>query len=98
MAKSKGKGQKQNNVFHVANSRSIKAKNKAKPVKSTLKKINVSNNDKVSKVNKAFTELHKDVAQLKKMTASKAKPSQISKPTPEAPADVDNAADLLSQL
>ncbi|XP_018411278.1 PREDICTED: uncharacterized protein C8orf59 homolog [Nanorana parkeri] len=98
MAKTRGKGQKQNNVFHVANSKSVKAKNKAKAVKSSLKKITVYNKDKVSKVNKAFTELHKDVAQLKKTTASKPKPSQISKPTPEAPADVDNAADLLSQL
>ncbi|XP_040196612.1 ribosomal biogenesis factor-like [Rana temporaria] len=96
MAKSKGKLQKLSNVFHVTNGRSIKSKSKAKPVKSTLKKINVSNNDKVSKVNKAFTELHKGVAQLKKMTASKAKPNQISKPTPEA--DVDNAADLFPQL
>ncbi|KAM5157341.1 ribosomal biogenesis factor isoform 1-T2 [Mantella aurantiaca] len=98
MAKNKGKGQKQNNVFHVANSRSLKAKNKAKPVKSTLKKINVSNNDKVSKVNKAFTELHKDVTQQRKRTAPKAKPSQISKPMPQAPVDVENAADLLSLL
>ncbi|XP_072267080.1 ribosomal biogenesis factor [Pyxicephalus adspersus] len=98
MAKSKGKAQKQNNVFHVANSKSVKAKNKAKPVKSSLKKINVSNNDKVSKVNKVFTELHKDVAQLKKTTAAKLKSSQISKKVQAAPVDVDNATDLFSQL
>ncbi|XP_075069839.1 ribosomal biogenesis factor [Mixophyes fleayi] len=98
MAKSKGKGQKQKSVFHVANTRSVKAKNKAKPVKSNLKKINVSTSDKVSKVNKAFTELHKDVAQMKKVTALKSKKREIPKPTSEAPADVDIAADLFSQL
>ncbi|KAM9308050.1 ribosomal biogenesis factor [Gastrophryne carolinensis] len=98
MAKSKAKGQKPSNVFQVANTRSVKAKNKAKPVKSTLKKINVSNTDKVSKVNQAFSDLHKEVVQLKKASASQPKSSQISKPVPEAPADVDNAADLFSQL
>ncbi|XP_063780110.1 ribosomal biogenesis factor [Pseudophryne corroboree] len=97
MAKSKGKGQKQKNVFHVANTRSVKAKNKAKAVTSTLKKINVSSNDKVSKVNKAFTDLHKEVTQKKKAAASQPQRKEISKPS-DVPADVDNAADLFSQL
>ncbi|XP_075682171.1 ribosomal biogenesis factor [Rhinoderma darwinii] len=98
MAKSKGKGQKTKNVFHVANTKSVKAKNKAKPVMSNLKKINAATSDKVSKVNKAFTELHKNVAQAKKMSATVSKESQISRPTPKAPVDIDDATDLLSQL
>lgn len=98
MAKSKGKGQKQKSVFHVANTKSVKAKNKAKPVMSNLKKINAATSDKVRKVNKAFTELHKDVAQIKKTPAAVSKASKISRPTPEAPVDIDNATDLFSQL
>ncbi|XP_053322714.1 ribosomal biogenesis factor isoform X1 [Spea bombifrons] len=96
MAKSKGKAQKQKNVFHVANSKSVKVKNKAKSVKTNLKKITVTK-EKVSTVNTAFTGLHKEVAQLKKDRSSKPK-NQIPKKTLNAPADVDNAADLFSQL
>ncbi|XP_063307364.1 ribosomal biogenesis factor [Pelobates fuscus] len=99
MAKSKGKGQKQTSVFHVANSKSVKAKHKAKPVKTSLKKINIATKEKVSTVNEAFTELHKEVAQLKKKSQSSlAKSKKPSKQTAEPPADVDNAADLFSQL
>lgn len=98
MAKSKGKGQKPKSVFHVANTKSVKAKNKAKPVLSKLKKINAATSDKVSKVNKAFTELHRDVAQRKKTPAAASKACKISRPTPEAPVDIDDAADLFSQL
>ncbi|KAM3927797.1 ribosomal biogenesis factor [Leptodactylus fuscus] len=98
MAKSKGKGPKKQNVFHVANTKSVKAKNKAKPVLSNLKKINAATSDKVNEVNKAFTELHKDVAQTKKMSAAVPKETQVSRRTPEAPVDVENATDLFSQL
>ncbi|XP_068093681.1 ribosomal biogenesis factor [Hyperolius riggenbachi] len=98
MAKNKGKKQKQSSVFHIANTKTVKAKNKAKPVKSSLKRINVHNSDKVRKADKVFTELHKTVTQLKKTAASHQKPAQISKPAPKPPADVDKAADLFSQL
>ncbi|XP_066434598.1 ribosomal biogenesis factor isoform X2 [Eleutherodactylus coqui] len=100
MAKNKGKGPKPKNVFHVANTKSIKAKNKTKPVMSNLKKINAATSDKVSKVNKAFTALHKDVAQMKKRSAaaSKETPGNIARPAPEAPVDVETAAALFSQL
>ncbi|XP_056378235.1 ribosomal biogenesis factor [Hyla sarda] len=98
MAKSKGKGQKQKNVFQVANTKSVKAKNKAKPVLSNLKKINAATSERVRKVNQAFSELHKDVTQTKKTPAAVSKESQISRPTPEAPVDIDNATDLFSQL
>ncbi|KAM4028742.1 ribosomal biogenesis factor isoform 1-T2 [Anomaloglossus baeobatrachus] len=98
MAKSKGKGQKQKNVFHIANTKSVKAKNKAKPVTSNLKKINAATSDKICKVNLAFTDLHKNVAQIKKMPAAGPKQSQISRPAPAAPVDIENATDLFSNL
>ncbi|MEE6524991.1 hypothetical protein FKM82_024754, partial [Ascaphus truei] len=69
MAKGKARGQKQKNVFHVANSKTVKAKNKAKPVKTNLKKIHIAT--AVSTVNKAFTAIQKDVSQLKKGNPSK---------------------------
>uniref|UniRef100_A0A8C5QPI9 Ribosomal biosis factor n=1 Tax=Leptobrachium leishanense TaxID=445787 RepID=A0A8C5QPI9_9ANUR len=99
MAKSKGKGQKQQSVFHVASSKHVKAKHKAKQVKTSLKKISIVTKEKVSNVNEAFTELHKEVAQMKKRSQSKAaKSSQPSRQKAEAPPDVDSAANLFSQL
>ncbi|KAG8570533.1 hypothetical protein GDO81_011303 [Engystomops pustulosus] len=98
MAKSKGKGPKKQNVFHVANTKNVKAKNKAKPVVSNLKKINAVTSHKVSKVNKAFTELHRDVTQTKKAPAAVSKETPISRPSPAAPVDVEDATDLFSQL
>uniref|UniRef100_A0A8C6W803 Ribosomal biogenesis factor n=1 Tax=Nannospalax galili TaxID=1026970 RepID=A0A8C6W803_NANGA len=38
MAKNKSKGQKSRNVFHIASQKNFKAKNKAKPVTTNLKK------------------------------------------------------------
>ncbi|OBS71692.1 hypothetical protein A6R68_13732 [Neotoma lepida] len=38
MAKNKLKGQKSRNVFHIASQKTFKAKNKAKPVTTNLKK------------------------------------------------------------
>ncbi|XP_073406674.1 ribosomal biogenesis factor [Dendrobates tinctorius] len=98
MAKSKGRGHKQKNVFHIANTKSVKAKNKAKPVKSNLKKINAATSDKISKVNEAFTKLHKNVAQIKTMPAAEPKKCQISRPAPAAPIDIENATELFSNL
>ncbi|KAG8441877.1 hypothetical protein GDO86_010889 [Hymenochirus boettgeri] len=99
MAKSKGKGQKQKNVFHVANSKSVKAKNKAKPVKTNLKKINISTKEKVSTINKVFTEIEKDVIQVKRnIPTNPIKKNQPSSAALESPPDVDIAADLFSHL
>uniref|UniRef100_A0A8D2IPP2 Ribosomal biogenesis factor n=1 Tax=Varanus komodoensis TaxID=61221 RepID=A0A8D2IPP2_VARKO len=74
MGKNKAKSQMQKNVFHVANKRIMKAKSKAKPVTTSLKKINIVNDEKVNMVNKIFTEVQKEVKQL-----SKAIPSDPSK-------------------
>ncbi|XP_021552220.1 ribosomal biogenesis factor-like isoform X2 [Neomonachus schauinslandi] len=41
MAKNKLRGQKSRNVFHIASQKNFKSKNKAKPVTTNLKKINI---------------------------------------------------------
>ncbi|XP_065799764.1 ribosomal biogenesis factor-like isoform X2 [Muntiacus reevesi] len=41
MAKNKPGGQKSRNVFHIARQKTFKVKNKAKPVTTNLKKINI---------------------------------------------------------
>ncbi|XP_068830719.1 ribosomal biogenesis factor-like isoform X2 [Capricornis sumatraensis] len=46
MAKNKLRGQKSRNVFHIASQKSFKVKNKAKPVTTNLKKINIMNDEK----------------------------------------------------
>ncbi|XP_064235541.1 ribosomal biogenesis factor-like [Aotus nancymaae] len=48
------RGQKSMSVFHTASRKHFKAKNKAKPVTSNLKKINTMNDEKVSRVDEAF--------------------------------------------
>uniref|UniRef100_A0A8D0HEV1 Ribosomal biosis factor n=1 Tax=Sphenodon punctatus TaxID=8508 RepID=A0A8D0HEV1_SPHPU len=99
MGKSKAKGQKQKNVFHIANKKNLKPKNKAKPVTTSLKKINFVNEEKVSMVNKAFTEVQKEVKLLSKNISSEPPKAQMfSKPLESEPANVDAATSLLSQL
>nr|XP_008106635.1 PREDICTED: uncharacterized protein C8orf59 homolog isoform X2 [Anolis carolinensis] len=70
MGKNKAKGQKQMNVFHVANRKITKVKSKTKPVTTSLKKINIVNDEKVNTVNKVFAEVQKEVKQLSKAIAS----------------------------
>ncbi|XP_027626912.1 uncharacterized protein C8orf59 homolog [Tupaia chinensis] len=41
MAKNKFRGQKFRDAFHIASQKNFKAKNKAKPVTTNLKKINI---------------------------------------------------------
>ncbi|KAH0617600.1 hypothetical protein JD844_016021 [Phrynosoma platyrhinos] len=112
MGKNKVKNKKQN-VFHVANRKITKAKSKAKPVTTSLKKINIVNDEKVNTVNKVFMEVQKEVNQLSKAILSgSSKTSEVTKlcllvklenrKIPKAleaePANVDAAANLLSQL
>nr|XP_056710010.1 ribosomal biogenesis factor [Euleptes europaea] len=99
MGKNKAKGQKQKNVFQVANKNITKAKSKAKPVTTSLKKINIVNDEKVNTVNKIFTEVQKEVKQLSKATASDLpKRHLVPKTTEREPTNVDAATNLLSQL
>uniref|UniRef100_A0AC11BAP8 Ribosomal biogenesis factor n=1 Tax=Ovis aries TaxID=9940 RepID=A0AC11BAP8_SHEEP len=66
MAKNKLRGQKSRNVFHIASQKSFKVKNKAKPVTTNLKKINIMNAEKVNRVNKAFIDIQKELANFSK--------------------------------
>ncbi|XP_069076530.1 ribosomal biogenesis factor [Pleurodeles waltl] len=97
MAKNKSKGQKPKNVFHVANSKTLKAKNKAKPVTTNLKKINILNNDKVDMVNKAFSEIHQAVKELSKGTSSGPQKKHLIPPQQE-PVNIEETASLFSHL
>uniref|UniRef100_A0A6B2F0C2 Ribosomal biogenesis factor n=2 Tax=Bothriechis TaxID=44726 RepID=A0A6B2F0C2_BOTNI len=99
MGKNKVKGLKQANVFHIANKKILKAKSKAKPVATNLKKINIVNDEKVHKIDKVFTEIQKNVKQLSKTVPSdSSKKLQIPMSQEDKPANVDAAANLLSQL
>ncbi|KAJ6663915.1 hypothetical protein lerEdw1_008869 [Lerista edwardsae] len=99
MGKNKAKGQKQKNVFQVANKKITKPKSKAKPVMTSLKKINILNDEKVNMVNKVFTEVQKEGKQFSKAPASDSPKSHlIPKPLEIEPANVDAAVNLLSQL
>ncbi|XP_078253381.1 ribosomal biogenesis factor [Rhinoraja longicauda] len=97
MAKKRPKAQKNNDVFKVAKSRSIKAKNKTKHVTTSLKKINIRNSEKVSKINKAFTEVQKEIKNISKATSLK-KPLQIPRTPPAEQLNVDATTQLFSQL
>uniref|UniRef100_A0A8B9C7E7 Uncharacterized protein n=1 Tax=Anser brachyrhynchus TaxID=132585 RepID=A0A8B9C7E7_9AVES len=61
--------------------------------------INIENADKVSKINKAFTEIQKEVQQLSKgPVVEPQKNNQVSTHPEAEPANVDAATSLLSQL
>ncbi|XP_057581081.1 ribosomal biogenesis factor-like isoform X1 [Hippopotamus amphibius kiboko] len=66
MAKNKLRGQKSRNVFHIASQKSFKVKNKAKPVTTNLKKINIVNDEKVDRMNKALVDIQKELANFSK--------------------------------
>lgn len=96
------KAAKAANVFAIARGAAAgkaRGKGRARPVTSGLRKINIANADKVSKINKAFAEIQKEVQQLSKGTAAEPpKNQQVTAPSEEEPANVDAATCLLSQL
>ncbi|KAK5849924.1 hypothetical protein PBY51_014221 [Eleginops maclovinus] len=98
MGKNKPKGKKQRNVFQVAN-KHPKNKNKTKAVTTTLKHINAVKNEKVENLNQIFTEVQRDVTSISKSVAPvKKKQTQVVKEPPKEPVNMDNAAQLFSQL
>ncbi|XP_020786441.2 ribosomal biogenesis factor [Boleophthalmus pectinirostris] len=98
MGKNKQKGKKQQNVFQVAN-KHLKVKNKAKPVKTTLKHINTLKKEKVENLNQMFTEVQRDMKSVSKSVgAEPKKQTLVVKETPKEAVNVDNAAQLFSQL
>ncbi|TKS87533.1 hypothetical protein D9C73_021657 [Collichthys lucidus] len=98
MGKNKQKGKKQKNVFQVAN-KHLKPKNKTKPVTTTLKHINALKNEKVENLNQIFTEVQRDVKSVSKSVAPPPKKqTQVVREPPKESVNMDNAAQLFSQL
>ncbi|CAL1597280.1 unnamed protein product [Knipowitschia caucasica] len=98
MGKNKQKGKKQQNVFQVAN-KHLKVKNKAKPVKTSLKHINTLKKEKVENLNQMFTEVQRDVKSISKSVAVEPmKKAPVVKEAPKEAVNVDSAAQLFSQL
>ncbi|KAM9775027.1 ribosomal biogenesis factor [Syngnathus typhle] len=101
MGKNKPKGKKQPNVFQVAANKHLKAKNKAKPIRTKLKHISAVKNEKVENLNQMFLQVQKDVSVSKRVAAEPKKPAQqlknVKEP-PKEPVNVDSAAQLFSQL
>lgn len=98
MAKNKQKGKKTKNVFQVAN-KHLKVKNKAKPVTTALKHISAGKNEKVESLNEIFTEVQRDVTSVSKSVAPQPKKqTQVVREPPKESVNVDNAAELFSQL
>ncbi|KAH0515342.1 uncharacterized protein C8orf59 homolog isoform X1 [Microtus ochrogaster] len=97
MAKNKLKGQKSRNVFHIASQKTFKAKNKAKPVTTNLKKINIMNDEKVNRMNRAFVNIQKELASFSKSLSLKSVQKELKHHENE-PANVDEATRLMAQL
>eukprot|EP00066_Takifugu_rubripes_P010694 XP_003978721.1 PREDICTED: uncharacterized protein C8orf59 homolog isoform X1 [Takifugu rubripes] len=98
MGKNKQKGKKTKTVFQVAN-KHLKHKNKAKPVTTTLKHINAVKNEKVENLNRIFTQVQRDVKSISKSVAPQPKKqTQTVREPPKEAVNVDNAAQLFSQL
>ncbi|KAI5946400.1 ribosomal biogenesis factor-like [Manis javanica] len=100
MARSKLRGQKSRNVFHIASQKTFKTKNKAKPVTTNLKKINIVNAEKVHRMNKAFIDIQKELAHFSKgLSLEPVQKQVISQQCPEnEPVNVDEATRLMAQL
>uniref|UniRef100_A0A3B3B575 Uncharacterized protein n=1 Tax=Oryzias melastigma TaxID=30732 RepID=A0A3B3B575_ORYME len=92
MGKNKQKGKKTKTVFQVAN-RPMKMKHKAKAVTTALKHINAGKREKVESLNQMFSEVQRDLKSVSKTT----EPPKKTQP-PKEPVNVDNAAQLFSQL
>lgn len=100
MAKNKLKGQKSRNVFHITSQKSFKVKNKAKPVTTNLKKINIVNDEKVNRVNKAFIDIQKELANFSKGLSLEPLQKQLipQQCHENVPVNVDEATRLMAQL
>ncbi|XP_006859302.1 PREDICTED: uncharacterized protein C8orf59 homolog [Chrysochloris asiatica] len=100
MAKNRLRGQKPRSVFHIANQKNFKSKNKAKPVTTNLKKISIVNNEKVTRVNKAFVDIQKELAHFSKgLSLEPRQKKRIPQQQPENhPFNIDEATRLMAQL
>ncbi|XP_029779532.1 ribosomal biogenesis factor [Suricata suricatta] len=100
MAKSKPRGQRSRNVFHIASQKNFKTKSKAKPVTTNLKKINIVNDEKVNRVNKAFVDIQKELAHFSKGLSLEPLQKQLipQQCHENEPVNVDEATRLMAQL
>ncbi|XP_038601137.1 ribosomal biogenesis factor isoform X2 [Tachyglossus aculeatus] len=99
MGKNKAKGSKSRNVFQVANKRNMKAKNKAKPVTTNLKKINIINEEKIKTINKTLAAIQEELTQLSKGITPEALQRHLSpKPPKGESADIEEAIRLMALL
>uniref|UniRef100_A0A8I3X1B2 Ribosomal biosis factor n=2 Tax=Callithrix jacchus TaxID=9483 RepID=A0A8I3X1B2_CALJA len=105
MAKNKLRGPKSRNVFHIASQKNFKAKNKAKPVTTNLKKINIMNEEKINRVNKAFVDVQKELAHFSKGLSLDPLQKELSfsfqipqRRHESKPVNVDEATKLMAQL
>uniref|UniRef100_A0A8C2VU94 Ribosomal biosis factor n=1 Tax=Chinchilla lanigera TaxID=34839 RepID=A0A8C2VU94_CHILA len=100
MAKNKLRGQKSKNVFHIASQKHFKSKNKAKPVTTNLKKINIVNEEKIRRMNKAFINIQKELAHFSKMLTLEPLQKELIKQRQHEnePVNVDEATRLMAQL
>ncbi|XP_019308930.1 ribosomal biogenesis factor [Panthera pardus] len=100
MAKSKLRGQRSRNVFHIASQKNFKTKSKAKPVTTNLKKINIVNDEKVNRVNKAFVDIQKELAHFSKGLSLEPLQKQLipQQCHENESVNVDEATRLMAQL
>ncbi|XP_041587428.1 ribosomal biogenesis factor-like [Vulpes lagopus] len=96
MAKSKLKGQKSRNLFHIASQKNFTTKNKAKPVTTNLKKINIVSDEKVNRVNKAFVDIQRELPHFSKGLSLE--PLQKQLIPQQCHVNVDEAIRVMAQL
>ncbi|KAL4664733.1 hypothetical protein H8957_012850 [Semnopithecus entellus] len=100
MGKNKLRRPKSRNVFHIASQKNFKAKNKAKPVTTNLKKINIMNDEKVNRVNKAFVNVQKELAHFSKGPSVEPLQKELipQQRHESKPVNVDEATKLMALL
>ncbi|KAM6219533.1 ribosomal biogenesis factor-like [Rhynchocyon petersi] len=102
MAKNKLGGQKSRNVFHIASQKNFKAKNKAKPVTTNLKKINIVNDQKVNQLNKTFINIQKELANFSKLLCLEPRHRKLGSKQQQQqekqPVNMEEATQLMAQL
>ncbi|XP_006876221.1 PREDICTED: uncharacterized protein C8orf59 homolog [Chrysochloris asiatica] len=100
VAKNRLTGQKPRSIFHIANQKNFKSKNKAKPVTTNLKKVNIVNNEKVTRVNKAFVDIQKELAHFSKgLSLEPLQKTLIPQHQHKNhPVNIDEATRLMAQL
>jgi hypothetical protein len=80
--------------FTQSAKKTFKAKSKAKPVTINLKKINIVNDEKVNRVNKAFVNMQKESVHFEPLREELIPQEHIE----NEPINVDEVTRLMAQL